>query len=434
MILWLVATSALVAQQAAPQTGISAAKSQAKTADVLALTSEMLEQVSQLRQLKVLHPVKSGLKSRGEIEQIVIRNLDESSSPEELAATNKALIAFGLVPRDFRYRELMIGLLTEQVAGFYQPKTKEFFLADWNDLEQQKPVMAHELTHALQDQHFDLRRFEKWPHGDSDRELAIHALIEGDATALMFDYMLKPRGLDITRLPVALGAISEQISTMAGAEGQKVMASAPVAIREMLLFPYTYGAGFAQEMLKREGWDGLSRAYKDLPQSTEQILHHKKYFAREAPVKIELQDISALLGAGWKRIETDILGEFGYGLVLGAFLPKPDARAAAGGWGGDQFALYENAQKNQVLLVHLSTWDAEADAEKFFKAYASRTIKRYPEAKERAALPAGERAYQTLDGETRIQRRGPSVLVIEGAPATLSDRLPKIAAALWKNQ
>ena len=81
-------------------------------------------------------------------------------------------------PVIFEYRSFIIKLLAEQVAGYYDPKGQEFHIADWLELETQKPVMAHELTHALQDQHFNLRRFEKWPDGDSDAELAAHALIE----------------------------------------------------------------------------------------------------------------------------------------------------------------------------------------------------------------------------------------------------------------
>ena len=176
----------------------------ATAAEALAASTELLEDVSRLRSLKIRYPVKSGVKSRAEIERVVITNFDEAATPEEVETQRKRLVAFGLIPKDFRYREFMISLLTEQVAGFYQAKTREFFLADWNDLELAKPVVVHELTHALQDQHFDLSRFEKWPRGDGDRELAIQALIEGDATALMFNYILRPQGLDVTRLPISL--------------------------------------------------------------------------------------------------------------------------------------------------------------------------------------------------------------------------------------
>jgi hypothetical protein len=149
-------------------------------------------------------------------------------------------------------------------------------------------------------------------------------------------------------------------------------------------------------------------------------------------VKVQLADLTALLGAGWKRLDADINGEFGYSLILSEFISKQQARTAAEGWGGDQYALYENAAKGQVVLAHLSAWDTAKDAEEFFNAYAARTAKRYPEAKERTGLPATERAYQTADGDAFIQLRGQSVLVIEGVPAEQRDRLTKLATALWK--
>ncbi len=431
LILSLAAGHILLAQQSPAQKGGIPAPPAIKAADVEAATNGVLEQVSALRQLKVLRPVKSGVKSRGEIEQMIIRDFDESSTPEEIEASNKALIAFGLVPPGYRLREEMIRLLTEQVAGLYQPKTKQFFLADWNDLQQQNTVMAHELVHALQDQHFDLQRFEKWPRGDSDRELAIHALIEGDATVVMFDYLLKPRGLDITRLPMSLSSLGEMMVAEPFKEQEKALVAAPAAIRELLLFPYAYGAGFAQAMVRKAGWAGLSRAYTELPQSTEQILHFEKYLTREMPVKVQLAEIAPLLGVGWKRIESDINGEFGYLLVLAEFIPKQTARVAAEGWGGDQFTLYEN-EKGQMVLVHLSLWDTEADAEEFFQAYTLRVRKRYPAANERGGSPATERAYQTEEGETFLQLRGKAVLIIEGLPTEQRHLLSRLVAALWK--
>ena len=427
LALCLTVPGALVARQQGGGRPAAAA-----AAEVLAATSEMLEEVSRMRGLKILSPVKSGLKSRGEIEQVVVRNFDESSTPEELEAAQKTLIAFGLAPRDFRYREFMIKLLAEQVAGFYQPKTKEFFLADWNALDQQKTVMAHELVHALQDQHFDLRRFEKWPRGDGDRETAIHALIEGDATAVMFNYLLKPRGMEITKLPISLSALGEMMPAQGDKPGEEVLAAAPAAIRESLIFPYTYGAGFAQEMVKRRGWEGLTQAYAELPQSTEQIMHFDKYLAREAPAKVALADLAPLLGPGWRRIDADVNGEFGYSLVLGEYLPRKQARAAAAGWAGDQCAVYEQAAEGRVLLAHLSAWDSEDEAHEFFGAYGARTAKRYPNAPERPGAGASERAYRTSDGETYMARRGARVLIIEGLPEGRREELPRLAAALWR--
>jgi len=435
VVVLLVINTALIAQQPARKSAESKAddsKAKAKIAEVVAATSEILQEVSKMRGLKVLSPVKSGAKSRSEIEQEIVRGFEEDSTPEEIEAANKVLIAYGLVPKDFRYRDFMIKLLTEQVAGFYRPKSKELFIADWNDLEQQKPVMIHELQHALQDQHFNLRRFEKWPNGDGDREMAIHALIEGDATALMYNYQLKPMRSDITKLP-SLSSLADLSLSQADGDKQAIFLSAPAALRESLIFPYVYGAAFVQELVKRRGWDSVSQAFTDLPQSTEQVLHFEKYAVNETPVKVNLPDISKLLGAGWKRIDADINGEWGYFVILSEFIGKKDARQAAAGWGGDQSVLYENAKSGGLLLTHLSKWDTTKDAEEFFRAYAERTRKRYPQAKPFPEKNKDEQAFQTSDGQTYIRLSGQSVLVIEGLPVDLQAEMTKLTEALEKN-
>ncbi len=428
--LLLIINTALIAQQPARATrNPPSSAGAAKAAEVAAAAGELLEEVSRLRGLKVLSPVKSGVKSRGEIEREIIRNFDESAKPEEIEAANKTLIAYGLAPKGFRYREFMIRLLTEQVAGFYRPKSKELFIADWNDLNQQKPILAHELVHALQDLHFDLRRFEEWPRGDSDRQSAIHALIEGDATGVMYNYQLKPSGTDITRLP-DLAGFADQSLIQAERAGQKVFVSAPASIRESLVFPYLYGSGFVQQLVKASGWEAVSQAFTELPQSTEQIIHFEKYVAREMPVKVRLPDIAAMLGPGWKRIDTDVNGEFGYFLILSEFIGKKEARPAAAGWGGDQSTLYENAAKDRLLIAHSSVWDSVKDAREFFEAYAKRTRKRYPNSRELPGQSPAERRFQTPDGETFIGLLDQSVLILEGLNAEQADKLARLIRTL----
>jgi hypothetical protein len=432
LLLLIIIHTALVAQQPSRISGLeSAPADSAKTAAAIAATNEILEEVSKLRGLKILNPVKSGVKTRSEIEKEVIRNFEESYKPEELSTINKSLIAYGLVSKDFNYRKFMIELLTEQVAGFYRPKSREFFIADWNELGQQKPVMAHELAHALQDQHFNLRRFEHWPRGDGDREAAIHALIEGDATGVMYNYQLLPLRSDITRLS-NIADFADQTLLQAERDGQKVFLSAPAVIRESLIFPYVYGAGFVQELVKQRGWEGVSRAFTDLPQSTEQIIHLGKYIAREQPIKIELRDITSLLGPDWKRLETDVNGEFGFFLILSEFIDRKEAKKAARGWGGDQATLFENTKTGQLLIAHLSAWDTPTDAQEFFEAYTRRTFKRYQQASGPTALPANEYHLQTPGVKIFIQLRDTSVLAIEGLPGEDDGHLMKVVNALWK--
>ena len=385
---------------------VATAPSNARHAAVVAATEAVLKETSELRELPILRAVKSGTQSRAEIEKFLIKNMDEDTSPAEMHASEVALKKLGLVPSDFQFRSFIIKLLTEQVAGYYDPKQQQFYLADWIDLDGQKPVMAHELTHALQDQHFDLRRFEKWPKGDSDAELAAHALVEGDASLAMAVY--------VARNPLRI--ISLMKSMGANSTSTELIDSAPRAIRESLLFPYEQGMQWAQQLYRREGWPLVTKAYKDLPQSTEQILHAEKYFAREAPVKINLPDISSMLGLGWKRIDIDVNGEWSYYLILDEFLKSQDeSRRAAAGWGGDRYSVYEEPKTGQVMIAHLSAWDTEQDAQEFFNAYVKRTERRYKTATHLSTTESTtDKNWRTDEGNVIMQRRGMRVLVVEG--------------------
>lgn len=410
---------------ASPPQGAGVATSATRNAAIVATSMAVLQETSELRQLAILRPVKSGAQSRADIERMIVRNLDEQTTPAEMHATEIALKKLGLAPAGFRYRPFIIKLLTEQVAGYYDPKAQHFYLADWIELEGQKPVMAHELTHALQDQHFNLRRFEKWPSGDSDAEMAAHALIEGDATLAMTIYM--------ARNPLVALAFIRSLGSTALASAQ--FNQAPRALRESLVFPYEQGSEWATNVYKRGGWKMVSDAFAKLPLSTEQILHPEKYVSYEQPIKISLPDIGSMLGRGWRRIDYDVNGEWSYYLILDQFLTAPaESRRAAMGWAGDRYEVYEGSLPDQVLIVQLSAWDSENDAREFFAAYLKRTERRYPDAQVVDAGPAvasGElRKWQTKEGEVFVERRNERVLILEGLPAGSDRKL--IARNLWR--
>src|SRR5918993_1423404 len=254
-----------------------------KTAAVREATAEVLRETSELRKLPVLRQVRSGAQSRAEIEQMLIRNLNESATPEQTSAAETVMKKLGLAPADFQLRPFLVELLTEQVAGYYDPKSQEFYLADWIDLDGQRPVMAHELTHALQDQHFNLRRFEDWPKHDSDAEMAAHALVEGDASFLMMQY--------VTQSPARQLAFLKSMMSGGAAASEKIE-KAPRVLREQMLFPYLQGMMWVAQVFKQGGWEAVSAAYKNLPKSTEQVMHQEKYVAGEAPQKVAVRDVS----------------------------------------------------------------------------------------------------------------------------------------------
>src|SRR5690348_7631923 len=351
-------------------------------AAIVSMTDAMLKETSELRELKILKPVKSGAQSRTEIERMIVKNLDAETTPEEMHAAETLLKVFGLAPKDFAYRSFLIKLLTEQVAGYYDPKAQQFYLADWIELEGQKPVMAHELTHALQDQHFNLKRFENWPKGDSDAELAAHSLIEGDATLAMTLYMAKH--------PLVALAFIKSLGSQENSTEQ--FKAAPRALRESLLFPYEAGSTWATAVYRKGGWDLVSKAFTKLPQSTEQIMHPDKYFAYEAPLKLTLPELKLQLGPTWKHIDSDVNGEWGLYLLLDEYLNDvAESKKAAAGWGGDEFALYEGANPADLFVAQLTAWDTPVDAREFFDAYLKRTWNRYPEAQATDSTSTTER-------------------------------------------
>jgi hypothetical protein len=342
---------------------------------------------------------------------MISKNQREQTTPAEMHATELVLKKLGLVPPEFQYGPFIVKLLTEQVAGYYDPRVQRFYLADWIELEGQKPVMAHELAHALQDQHFNLRRFEKWPKGDSDAELAVHSLIEGDATLAMTLYMAK-------NPLVALAFVRSIATSNTASEHFK---QAPRALRETLLFPYEQGSEWASRIYKRGGWSLVSASFTKLPQSTEQILHPDKYLSYEAPVKINLPELRGSLGPGWKKLDADVNGEWSFYLILDQFLNAPaESKRAAAGWAGDRYAFYEGPKAGESLLVQMTAWDSENDAREFFDAYQKRTTRRYSGAGEptTASVEAQHEisSWKTNEGRVVLELRGDRVLIIEGLP------------------
>ncbi len=400
------ACAALLCTAAAAQRAKPAAVNP-KTAAVREATAEVLRETSELRKLSILRQVRSGAQSRAEIEQMLVRNLNESATPEETLATETMMKKFGLAPADFQLRPFLIKLLAEQVAGYYDPKTQEFYLADWIDLDGQRPVMAHELTHALQDQHFNLRRFEDWPKHDSDAEMAAHALVEGDASFLMTQY--------VTRDPLRQLAFLKSMMS-GGATASEQIDKAPRVLREQILFPYLQGMTWVMQVYKQGGWEAVSAAYKNLPKSSEQIMHGEKYVANELPQKVSVRDLSASLGRGWRMADNDVFGEWGCYVLLDEYLQLADvSKGASAGWGGDRYALFVGPKKTDVVVAFKTVWDTETDAHEFFDAYVRRTSKRYGVEPSEVA-PADRQIWRTSEGAVVVERRGGAVFVVEGVP------------------
>ncbi len=389
-----------------------------RTSSVMRLTDEMFKETSKIRELPILRSIKSGTKSRTDIERMVTLESKSEDKLEEIRRQEVILKRLGLAPKDFDYRSLMIKSSGASIAGYYLPSTKSFYLADWIPIEGQKPVMAHELTHALQDQHFDLSRFEKIPKSESDYRLAFKSLIEGDAMAVMTVYRLRNPQMDMKyemAMRKAMGTPDYELSN-----------KIPHGLSETSYFPYKQGGEWVGRLYNRGGWNAITSAFKNPPQSTEQILHLEKYLRNEAPVKIELPDLSSMLGPDWKQIEYNVNGEWGYYQILIDFLSgTEETERAAAGWGGDRFTAYENSKHN-VLFAAMTAWDSDKDAKEFYNAYSKRTDKLYGATlRVDGILPNTLEAiyWQTNTGKVILFRNASKVLILEGVPDSANAQL-----------
>jgi len=382
-------------------TAVPATAPTVNAATVQNMVNRVLKETSQLRGLSIVRPVKSGVQTRAGVEAMIRRELAGTSS-DELLASQVFLTQLGLAPRDFDLRKSTTSLLGEQVAGYYDPKSGTFYTSDHISVGELETVMAHELTHALQDQHFDLKRLESGPQHNSDARVALAALVEGDATLVMSRYM--------TANPFRfLGMLGSALVPHDSA----AFGASPRALRESLLFPYMQGLTFNNQLVRMGGEAAVSRAFTRLPKSTQQVMHFELYLANKQPIPVPLRDVRPQLGTGWRLLDYDVNGEEGSALVLSQFLTdKAEVEAATKGWAGDRFAVYGGLNK-AVLVVQDTLWDSEQAAQKWRDAYAKRTVARFPDHLNGTTIGQLTKWQSGTDG-VWLERQGRRVLILEG--------------------
>ena len=391
--------------------------------DLIKISDEMVETAARLRGLEPKSPIQKGVKNRDEIASFLNERVQEEYSQGELENEGKVLRRLGLIPADMNYRDFVIKLLTEQVGGFYDSERKTFFIASWLPAEEQKPVMIHELTHALQDQYFDVEKILKEDRAlqNDDRSLAHQALLEGDGMVVMLQYLLEPAKRHFSQLPDLAFVMQSQMLTM---QSQfPLFKSAPAFLQQLLLFPYGYGASFMQySWAKNPSWQAINKIYSDLPASTEQIMHPEKYFVtRDSPKPVQSDYLLTVLGSNWRAAYKNVLGEFSLGLLLNLHLTDEHSRKAVAGWGGDQILLLENAGGKNAVFVN-TTWDTAEDAEKFYEAMDEWFKRHFPEVQKADDTPTGFSVVR--GGELSLIRRdGASVRMLIGVPDTEKQKL-----------
>jgi hypothetical protein len=276
-------------------------------------------------------------------------------------------------------------------------------------------LLAHEIEHALQDQHFDLEKFTDIPGTESDALLARRALVEGDGVVLMIELLLGRNG---TPPPWGDAMVATTVErTLELATGESRLSRAPRALREQLLFPYHAGFGFVAALRRRQPWSAVDAAFARPPRSTEQVLHPDAYLADERPIVIGVGLPAGL--NGWDVGHHTVWGEAGMTVFLEQHGVEPSAAAtAAAGWGGDRVALFvplTGAKGRPGIGVLRSVWDSEVDAIEAEEAL----VRAVDQLVDGTTLGAG--LWLGLDGRiSSVERSGAEVTVIVGAPLTVA--------------
>ena len=406
----------------AQQASVAPPKADSKAAtdaDFMAATDEVLAKISEITGLKLRTPLKKSLRSREEIRSYVIKEMNEDKNPTERYAGARSAEAFGLLPKGFDLDTFMVNVLTEQVEGLYDPKTQEFYIADWSPLSEQRMVMAHELTHALEDQHFQIEAWLKAARPNEDAELARDAVLEGSAMASMIDYLMLGTGRSLKDLPefdpaMLLGDLGSTPS----------LQKAPPFIKDALIFPYMSGLNFSAALLKDTGWSGLPRLFEKPPASTQQILHPDLYKSGKLPTNENLPRIEKLLGPNWVKLDENVMGEFGWKEVLKQFLDNDRAKTLAAAWDGDWYTLYEEKQSKRLVLVTRLRLDSEEHAARFFGQYSEALEKKYSDRTNLFRRPSFF-SFDAPDGSVFLSCFGVECVTLEGTTRKVFDGFTK---------
>jgi hypothetical protein len=298
------------------------------------IVAAALADVARIRELAAKSAVRSVLVPRKDMAVRVREAIGREIPAEVVSAEGDLLIALGVVPVTFDYVNAIVDLMTAELAGYYEPLDKTMYLASDLGGPERLATLAHELVHALQDQHYGLGPLLDYRSDASDVQGAVHSLAEGDAMSAMLDQLLEPKGEKATDIPEGLLAVQAR----AAAQFSPGVKNVPDILKRSLLAPYVDGLSFVHFLRRRGGWAEVDHAWQHLPETTEQLLHPEKFMARERAVSIPVP--APPPGGPRNVVLHDIEGEQTLRTLFEEWLPRRPAANAAADWGGDRAAVF----------------------------------------------------------------------------------------------
>jgi hypothetical protein len=427
------------AQTGQPETRIT--KAQAR--ELFASVDTILQFASDDSKLPMRSKVKKRLTTRDAVEKYLVDKMKDDKDARRLERSQIVLKKFGMLDQDFQLQPFLVSLLKEQIAGYYDSKTKTVNLLDWIAPDAQKPVLAHELTHALQDQHVNLDKWEDQSSEDlshnvaednqhistDEEDTAREAVLEGQAMAVLVDYELKPAGRSILSNPDAVKKMADEQGSDADSP---VLARAPLVLQESLLFPYREGLKFEVDMLKDKGTAGAFVGALDRPPATSYEIMNPRAYEHEVKVPVlTMPDVHALLDADYAPYDVGVMGELDVRMLTELFGGPQMAAALTPAWdGGIYYAVQKKSAPDKnatssVALLYLSRWKSPEAAAAFAKMYAGELGQQYSGVARDAEAESdpNERIYKTSEGPVLISTQDNMVFVSESFDLALAHKL-----------
>jgi len=408
------------------QLSASAGTVVSETAKLDALRDRIVRSVAALRGIRFKQQVKCELKEKDEVGKYVMKLIREQLPPERMSAYEKVLKRFGFISPDTDFAAALERILREQIVGLYDYNSTKLLMVKGCSNDMLELVLAHELTHALQDQYFKLKNLGVEDKTNDDRALAVEALIEGDAMRITQDYMMSM----ITNDPERLKKLVRLFGQLMGES--KGFSEYPAYVRRNLIFPYVQGSTFVAKLFERGGNDLIDAAFCRPPLSTEQVIHPERFLEqRDDPVLINLPDMKPVLGEKWSELMTNVVGEFNIRVLFDVYDMGTIGKFASEGWDGDQFRAYLNEPEGTVFIAWMTTWDSTQDAREFYDAYRSlfdRKYRRSLRGVETREKPPSFFASTTA-GAVYIERRDTEVGILDGFP---QERLIPLREVMWQ--
>jgi len=387
----------------------AAAQTDARAKELCAQIQGIAQDLTKISGMPLKHPVPCDFITKDKINKFLNDRVKEVAKPEEIRAEELTLKKFGLVPNDFDLAKNTVDLLTEQAAAFYDYDKKKLFITDSTPSDTREPVLAHELAHAIADQNYNLAKFIRQGRKSDDGSTARLAVMEGQATWLMSEFLARKVGQSLKDSPTLLAMMS---SVNDGGSGQyPVFDNSPLYLRLSLVFPYTKGMLFQNAVHDKDSQYGFAEVFLKPPVSTQQIMHPEKYFAGVKPTEPDLPDPH--LPKGYKSLVGGTLGELEHSIMLEQFSGKETAEKLAPHWRGSTFALVENKKLGRVVLLYAVEWDTEDAARDYTSAYRKQMQQKWKKFEVTSDAPdaldgAGD------DGRFELRRKGAVVTSVEG--------------------